>query len=170
MLAAALLLLAPSAAAAEEEAVLAVVDRFFETYYARDVAGMQATLAPGARGQGVTIGAGGMPESATPPLDMDAWATRLETLTTRNNEIYWEPEVRIRAGGVAQFWAPYIIEIDGVPSHCGIDAFTLVKLDGAWKLSSLEFTMEPGGCDALGYRPDREGMRPASLVPHLSGN
>ncbi|GGY40698.1 hypothetical protein [Parvularcula lutaonensis] len=151
----------------DEEAVLQTVDRFFEAYYDRNVAGVKATLAQGALGHGLVVN--GDSRGITAPLDMHQWAESLKTLTTRNNELYWEPKVEIRAGSLAQFWAPYVIEVDGVLTHCGIDAFTLVKAQDEWKLSSLQFTMEPRGCDELGYDIRREGMRPASLVEHLEG-
>lgn len=151
----------------DEEAVLQTVDRFFEAYYDRSAAGVKATLAQGALGHGLIVD--GESRGITAPIDMHQWADNLKTLTTRNNELYWEPQVEIRAGVLAQFWAPYVIEIDGVVTHCGIDAFTLVKVDEEWKLSSLQFTMEPGGCASLGYSMGRSDLRPASLVEHLEG-
>jgi len=48
---------------------------------------------------------------------------------------------------LAQVWMPYDIYIDGQWSHCGIDAFTLLRIDGQWKVASLFYTVEqPPAC------------------------
>lgn len=73
-------------------------------------------------------------------------------------ERYWEPVVQVR-GGIAQVWAPYELRDNGAVVHCGIDAFQLVKMDGAWKVASLMFTMEPEACEEIGL-PEVSKMRP----------
>jgi len=73
-------------------------------------------------------------------------------------ERYWEPVVQVR-GGIAQVWAPYELRDNGAAVHCGIDAFQLVKTDGAWKVASLMFTMEPDACGEIGL-PEVSKMRP----------
>lgn len=73
-------------------------------------------------------------------------------------EMYWDAEVQVR-GPFAQVWAPYVLMNNGAIAHCGIDAFQLVKLDGAWKIHGSLSTMEPGGCDELGAK-NASGMRP----------
>ncbi|MEM1381613.1 MAG: hypothetical protein AAGH41_13415 [Pseudomonadota bacterium] len=168
MISAALLLLTSASAspqAAEEAEVLAVVDAFFEAYYAKDVDGFYATLMDDARGRSVRPdGAGGLKISPNAPVaevfgDLSQFPTVVE--------VYWDPEVRIR-GGVAQFWAPYYLEVNGVPIHCGIDAFTLIQSTEGWKLHSLDYTAEPDACSALGYDRANEDLRPRSLVGQLS--
>ncbi|MBI5600371.1 MAG: hypothetical protein HY944_02265 [Gemmatimonadetes bacterium] len=48
---------------------------------------------------------------------------------------------------LAQVWMPYDIYIDGKWSHCGIDAFTLLKIAGHWRVASLFYTVEqPPAC------------------------
>jgi hypothetical protein len=50
---------------------------------------------------------------------------------------------------LAQVWMPYDIYIDGKWSHCGVDAFTLLKIAGAWRVASLFYTVEqPPACHA----------------------
>jgi hypothetical protein len=63
-------------------------------------------------------------------------------------ERYWDPIVRVR-GTLAQVWAPYELRDNGEQVHCGIDAFDLVLLDGAWRVASILSTMEPDSCAAL---------------------
>lgn len=149
----------------DHDAILAVVDRFFEAYHAKDAEGMAATLTADAAGRAVRVGPDGQARVTgdRPVADVIA---QLETLP-EIVEVYWTPGVKVR-GHLAQFWAPYVVEADGERLHCGIDAFTLVKIEGDWKLHSLDYTAEPHGCSDLGYRRDRENMRPASLVPRLA--
>ena len=52
------------------------------------------------------------------------------------------PEVRLH-GTVATVWTPYDFWIDGKFSHCGIDAFDLVKTASGWKIAGVVFTVEP---------------------------
>lgn len=78
-------------------------------------------------------------------------------------EMYWAPNVDVR-GAFAQVWSRYVLMDNGAPVHCGINAFQLVKLDGAWKIQSALSSMEPEACvefdaaNAVGLRP-RDGWR-----------
>ncbi len=63
-------------------------------------------------------------------------------------ERYWSPTVMVR-GLLAQVWAPYELRDNGEQVHCGIDAFQMVHLDGAWRVASILSTMEPESCASL---------------------
>ncbi len=73
-------------------------------------------------------------------------------------ERYWNPTVQVR-GLMAHVWAPYELRDNGEQVHCGIDAFQLVHLDGAWRVASILSTMEPEGCAAM-MPPSPADMRP----------
>jgi hypothetical protein len=73
-------------------------------------------------------------------------------------EMYWDAKVDVR-GPFAQVWAPYVLLDNGATVHCGIDAFQLIKQDGAWKIHGSLSTMEPGACDELGAQT-ATGLRP----------
>ncbi|MBK9064929.1 MAG: hypothetical protein IPL89_17350 [Acidobacteria bacterium] len=47
---------------------------------------------------------------------------------------------------IAVVWAPYEFWIDGKTSHCGIDVFDFVKVDGAWRVANAMWTVEPNAC------------------------
>jgi hypothetical protein len=47
---------------------------------------------------------------------------------------------------IATVWAPYDIWVNDKFSHCGIDAFTLLKTPEGWKISSCSYTVETKGC------------------------
>ena len=69
----------------------------------------------------------------------------------RFTERFWNPKVLVRAD-LAQFWAPYSFDIDGKRSHCGIDSFSLMRIDGRWVMTNASWTVEPSetSCTALG--------------------
>lgn len=82
-------------------------------------------------------------------------------------ELYWDAKVEVSPAGLATVWAPYYIEYDGAALHCGVDAFTLVKTDERWVITSIHDTRDPEGCERLGLEEARERMRPAALRPLL---
>ena len=128
--------------AADKEAVLATVNKFLDTMAAKDAAGARTALLPEGRlfivredkGQPVV-------RSMTHEAYLERLATRKETLRER----IWNPEVRIH-GGLATVWAPYDFWIDGKFSHCGVDAFDLVKTAEGWRIAGGAYTVEPRGC------------------------
>jgi Domain of unknown function (DUF4440) len=63
----------------------------------------------------------------------------------RQLERMWDPEVRLQ-GSIAQVWTRYDFHNNGTFSHCGIDAFSLVKADDGWKIASAMWTIERSGC------------------------
>ncbi|MEP7210457.1 MAG: hypothetical protein ABI740_06445 [Alphaproteobacteria bacterium] len=73
-------------------------------------------------------------------------------------ERYWSPKVDVR-GDLAHVWAPYELRDNGKIVHCGIDAFDLVKIGGAWRVGNLMFTMEPDECGEI-KPPSVAAMRP----------
>lgn len=48
---------------------------------------------------------------------------------------------------VAQVWVPYDLYVGKAWSHCGVDAFTLIRSEGRWRVASLIYTIEqPPAC------------------------
>lgn len=59
----------------------------------------------------------------------------------------FDPIVQV-AGALATVWLPYDLYSRGEWSHCGVDAFTLVRHDGAWRIALLSWTIQqPPGCE-----------------------
>jgi len=66
--------------------------------------------------------------------------------TAKVTERGWSPEVRVN-GPLAMVWYPYDLYLDGKWSHCGVDAFTLVKQDGRWRIATMAWSAEqPPAC------------------------
>ena len=54
----------------------------------------------------------------------------------------------IRIDGVlAIVWAPYKFYYKGKFSHCGVDSFQLVRINGKWKIQYLIDTRRSQGCE-----------------------
>lgn len=145
-----------SPAPSDREAVLATVQAFFDTMAARDAVGAQRLL---------------MPEGAFHSVRMQDGKWVLRTFTNQSylkdlpgtkqrvRERIWSPEVRIR-GLIATVWAPYDFWRDGRLSHCGVDAFDLVRTDDGWKIGGGTYTVE-SECEASPLGPLREQAPPS---------
>jgi len=72
-----------------------------------------------------------------------------ERATTSNGRISergFAPTVLV-SGPLAVVWMPYDLYINGAWSHCGVDAFTLYKVAGRWRIATLGWSVEqPPAC------------------------
>jgi hypothetical protein len=50
-------------------------------------------------------------------------------------------------GPLASVWAPYKFYYAGKFSHCGVDSFQLVRINGRWKIQFLIDTRRKQGCE-----------------------
>jgi hypothetical protein len=132
----------PSTASAqnadEREAVLKTVQMFFDTMTARDVEGARKILLPEGHFHAMEMR---KPTSELQSFTNEEYFGRLQKSTRKNRERIWNPDVRVH-GLIATVWAPYDFWTDGTFSHCGVDAFDLIKTAEGWKISGGAFTME----------------------------
>ena len=57
------------------------------------------------------------------------------------------------SGAVAVVWLPYDFYVEGAWSHCGVDVFTLVRVETGWRIASLAYSVQqPPEC-----RPHPDG-------------
>jgi hypothetical protein len=143
--------------AGEEAAVLAAFDRYLTAISAKDLAAMAAMQMPdGMTYQARATKDAGMRIQSRPNA---FWVDSTRAGGPPMRERYWSPTVLVR-GSIAVVWAPYEFWVDGRTSHCGVDVFDFVRVDGAWRVSNAMWTAEPDACDEL--RPaDRGALRPA---------
>lgn len=128
----------------EEREVLAVVQRMFDAMRSRDTVALRSVFAPGARLVGMRPGQGGGERvqelTAEQFVRFVANDRRAEWI-----ERMWEPEVRI-TGTLAAVWTAYDFHFAREFSHCGHDAFQLLKLPEGWKIVSIADTFVREGC------------------------
>ncbi|HBK87682.1 MAG: nuclear transport factor 2 family protein [Cyclobacteriaceae bacterium] len=80
----------------------------------------------------------------------DALAGFLKAIGTPHtevwNEVIWKPVVQVD-GTFAQVWTPYAFYVGKRFSHCGVDAFQLVKTAAGWKIFQLSDTRRKEKCE-----------------------
>ena len=60
-------------------------------------------------------------------------------------EDMYAPKVEL-TGDFAQISGRYVFFVNGKISHCGVNAFHLVRTDAGWHIAGSASTMEPQGC------------------------
>jgi hypothetical protein len=134
---------APGAATGEEEAVLDAVQRLFDIMATNDTTAARRLLMPDGRFFAVEPRPDG--DGTVRMMSHEAFIVALGEARERWLERMWEPEVRVH-GPVAMVWTPYDFYRDGAFSHCGVDAVTLVRQEGEWRISGITYTVEREGC------------------------
>lgn len=144
------LLAAPSAAAAQssdKEQVLATIAAFTEALRAKDTVGMAANLDDAAR---MTLlrpsPNGGVRVVTLAGKDFIRQTTGPNSPAI--DEPIRNPVVQIDAD-LATVWAEYQVRIAGKVSHCGYDAFHLVRSGGKWKILNVSDTFRQTGCGEM---------------------
>ena len=127
--------------AGEREAVVAVVQRFFDSMATHDVALATSVLVSDGHFFAVRQEKGETTVRSTSVKDYLARPAGKERLLER----MWNPEVKLH-GPIATLWTPYDFHRDGKFSHCGIDAFDLLKTKAGWQIASVVYTVERENC------------------------
>ena len=126
---------------AEGKAAIAVADSVLAALSHGD----RVTLARLVLDSSVVAGAG-LPDGVE-RLSLRAWGLYINrtgpaTFTERG----FDATARVQ-DRVAQVWMPYDLYVGDKWSHCGVDAFTLMKDQGHWRVAALTYTIEqPPAC------------------------
>jgi Putative lumazine-binding len=122
----------------EKDAVQKAVQVFFDTMAARDVEGARGILQPQGRFHAMSV-RDGKPDVRA--FSNEEYFAILQASKQKMRERTWNPDVSIH-GLIATFRAPYDFWIDGKLSHCGVDAFDLIKTEDGWKIAGGVYTVE----------------------------
>ena len=60
-------------------------------------------------------------------------------------EEMYDPKVEVH-GDWAMVWGRYVFYVNDKISHCGINQFNLVRVDGTWKITNGASTIDRGDC------------------------
>jgi Domain of unknown function (DUF4440) len=126
----------------ERAAVLATVQKVFDAMRTRDTALLSQAFDSSARLVGVRPNASAV--SLTHPSQFGAAISRAPAGDVWNERIF-DPDVKID-GDVAQVWAYYTFHRNATFSHCGVDAFMLMKVGTTWKITQLADSRRTQGC------------------------
>jgi imidazolonepropionase-like amidohydrolase len=133
----------PSGSAPDErEAVLAVVQRLWDGMRTRDTAVVRLVFDSAAALTRVSTRDGDARVQVTP---VSGFIEALGRATEAWNERMFAPEVRID-GSLATVWTEYDFHLGSQFSHCGVDAFQLLKTSAGWKIVALSDTARREGC------------------------
>ena len=126
----------------ERAAVLAVVQRLWDAMKARDTAMARSVFDSSATLSRAVTRNGEARVQLTP---VSAFIEALSHATEPWNERMFAPEVRID-GSLATVWTEYDFHLGDKFSHCGVDAFQLLKTSAGWKIVALSDTARREGC------------------------
>ncbi len=122
----------------DEAQVLATVQEFFDSMSAKDTAAARQILVMDATYFSVREGDDGTTMQGSTNRE---YVERLATTDNDLQERMWDPQVMVHEG-IAVVWASYEFQVNGKFSHCGVDAFSLVRIDGRWKIAGIVYTVE----------------------------
>lgn len=124
----------------EAKAVRQVVDQIFDAMRAGDAETINKLVLPETSLDRIMAGK---------PLNhgqLSDWVNWVATLKPgQADEQIFDVVVQVE-GPLATVWAPFTIAIDGVMKSCGVNHFTLVKLEDGWKVAYLIDTHTPEKC------------------------
>lgn len=129
--------------AGNEEKIISVVNRFFAVMESRSAADAKKILIP--QGFSFSIREEGK-DALLKTSSFQAFMDSLANLKEHYKETMTNPKVLIH-DRIAVLWADYKFYRDGKFSHCGVDAFSLIKTDDGWKIAGVIYTVEKTGCD-----------------------
>ena len=133
---------------AVHDSVMAPIKALFDGMRTRDTALMRSAFAPGAM-------MGGVPRAGQPvrfeQVDGFLKAIAGAPAGTLLDEQLYDVDVRID-GGLASVWAFYTFSLGERFSHCGVDAFQVVRTDAGWKITALADTRRQQDCSVEGKK------------------
>jgi hypothetical protein len=128
---------------ADEDAVKSVITRFFDGMRNSDTSAIRSTVLPGARLETI------INKEGKTWVKSDGFEGFLSQIGKPHTDIYDE-RVSFKAiqidGALATAWTPYKFYIGERFSHCGVNAFQLVKTDEGWKIQSIIDTRRKENC------------------------
>jgi hypothetical protein len=133
-----------SAQDADRAAIISTVQKVFDAMRTRDTLLLVQQFDTTARLAGVS-GRGGTPAvTLTSPAQFASAIARAPAGDVWNERIF-DPEVKID-GNLAHVWTYYTFHRNGTFSHCGYDAFTVLKVGATWKITHLADSRKTQGC------------------------
>jgi len=133
-----------SYAQGDSAAVKATINRFFEGMRTSDSAMIQSTLAPSVIFQTIV-----QKKDAQTTIQTVEIAAFITAVTKPHPEVYDERitfETIKTDAALAVAWTPYKFYVGSNFSHCGVNSFQLVKLDGVWKIQYIIDTRQKEPC------------------------
>lgn len=131
----------------QEDEVKKVIDKMFQAMYDRDTAALRSCFIPAAQLLTYSYDAQHNPRAKAETLNHF-----VSGLTTIGDDAVFEERLKgfqcFVDEGVASVWTPYEFYFETKFSHCGVNSFQLIKVQGVWKIASLADTRRRENCPA----------------------
>jgi len=127
-----------------EDSVKAVVNNMFAAMKNADSAGLKNVFSESAVLQTISRTKEG--QTIVRTENIAAFATSIGTLTKGDADERIKFDAVYVDGALASVWTPYEFYFKGNFSHCGVNSFQLVRINGAWKIQYIIDTRRKGEC------------------------
>lgn len=134
-----------SGAQTTEDSVKAAVNKLFDGMKNADPLLVTASFADSALLQTIANGKEGKVVIRNEKISEFAGQIAKSTKGSLDERIEFG-SIKIDAG-LASVWTPYKFYYKGQFSHCGVNSFQLVRINGEWKIQYLIDTRRKQGCD-----------------------
>ncbi|MCL6220006.1 nuclear transport factor 2 family protein [Zunongwangia pacifica] len=133
-------------AQSETENVKKTIDSFFDSFHAQDSVGMKSFVS-----QKVIIQSVGENQQGAVGIHKTSLSDFLKAIASIPKEVSFKEELldyQISIdGNMANVWTPYNFYFKGRFSHCGVNSFQLVKINGKWQIIYIIDTRRKEGCE-----------------------
>lgn len=127
----------------DKKAALAVVNQLFTEMAAANPAGIVALHTPTSDLAGVFRTKDGKTQYQS--INGEKFSQMFTDKTKVMKEEMYDPKIEI-SGDWAMVWGRYVFFVGDKLTHCGINQFNLVRIDGAWKIANGASTIDPTDC------------------------
>lgn len=127
----------------DKAAALAVVNRLFTEMAAANPAGILALHTPTSDLAAVFRQRDGKMRFES--IDGKKFSEMFTDKTKVMKEEMYDPKIEV-SGDWAMVWGRYVFFVGDTLSHCGINQFNLVRIDGAWKIANGASTIDRNDC------------------------
>jgi len=126
----------------DAKAAISVVNQLFTEMAAANPAGIVALHTPTSDLAAVFKRDG---KSRYQSFNGEAFSKMFTDKTRVMREEMYDPKVEVHADW-AMVWGRYVFFNGDKLSHCGINQFNLIRIDGTWKIANGASTIDPGDC------------------------
>ena len=123
-----------------------IIIKFFDAFHKQDSVAINALVS-----KDLTLQSIGKNKEGVTQLSSQEFSVFLKSIVSIPKDTNFEEKLldfKIRLDGdMANAWTPYEFWVNGNLSHCGVNSFQLVKLEGTWKIIYLIDTRRREGCN-----------------------
>ena len=123
----------------DERPIIETVNQFFTALAGKDSAAAKAVMMPEGRFYSVRE------DGSIRTQSHAEFFASIAVEQSDSLERMWDPTVLVH-DRIAVLWTPYDFHRNGQFSHCGVDAFSLIKTNDGWKITGTIYTVRREDC------------------------